>query len=273
MSVIAFMNFKGGVGKSSSLCAVAQLLAVSGYKNLIVDLDPQGNTTRVFGITENRDVDYHGLFCEKASAKEDVEKNIYESTFENTDIIPSSEVLSSLVYDIYEKAKDCRAELFLKHNLDLIKDRYDYIFIDTSPFESYLSRCAVAAADKILTPINMDNFSYEGLMGLIGLVEEINSDYSLDVEFAGVFMARVKNRTTLFRQMHESYEQLLGDKYIPVVIRDCIAVSEANTAFVPLWTYDKRCTAIMDYIELVNYIDLMDNKHFRKLIDKRKVKG
>lgn len=270
MSVLAFMNFKGGVGKSSSLCAIAQLLAVSGYRNLIVDLDPQGNTTRVFGITENEEVDYRSLFCEKASAKEEIEKNIFTSSFENTDIIPSSDVLSSLVYDIYEKSKECRAELFFKHNLELLKDRYDYILLDTSPFESYLSRCAVAAADKILTPINMDNFSYEGLMGLIGLVEEINSDLSLDVEFAGVFMTRVKNRTTLFKQMHESYEQLLGDKYIPVTIRDCIAVAEANTAFVPLWTYDRRCTAVTDYMELVNYIGLLDNKHFRKLTSRRK---
>lgn len=270
MSVIAFMNFKGGVGKSSSLCAIAQLLAVGGYKILVVDLDPQGNATRVFGITDEKEVDYKSLFCEKAANKESIKKAIYTSSFDNTDIIPSSAVLSSLVYDIYEKSKECRAELFFKHNLTLLQDSYDYILIDTSPFESYLSRCAVASADKILTPINMDNFSYEGLMGLIGLVEQINSDFSLEVEFAGVFMTRIKNRTTLFKQMNESYEQLLGDKYIPVAIRDCIAVAEANTAFVPIWTYDKKCTAVADYMELVNYIGLFDNKHLRKLISSRK---
>lgn len=270
MSVIAFMNFKGGVGKSSSLCIISQLLAVSGYRILVVDLDPQGNTSRVFGIAEDKDVNYKKLFCEKAATKEDIESNIYTSSFENIDIIPSSGVLSSLVYDIYERAKECKAELIAKHNFSLIQDNYDYIMIDTSPFESYLSRCAVASANKIITPINMDNFSYEGLMGLIGLVEQINSDFSLDVEFAGVFMTRVKNRTTLFRQMHESYEQLLGDKYIPLAVRDCIAVAEANTAFVPLWTYDKNCTAVTDYIGLLNYIGIIDNKHFRKLVSSRK---
>ncbi len=78
-------------------------------------------------------------------------------------------------------------------------------------------------------------------------------------------MTRVAGRTTLYKQMYESYENMFGDKFLPVSIRNCIAVNESNTLFEPLLTYDKRCTAAQDYIELVNYLGLMDNKHFREL--------
>lgn len=102
-------------------------------------------------------------------------------------------------------------------------------------------------------------------MSLLDTIEELNTKYSLSIEFAGIFMTRVAGRTTLFKQMFESYENMFEDKFLPVSIRNSISVSESNTTFEPLLTYDKRCTAAQDYIELVNYLGLMDNKHFREL--------
>lgn len=265
MKVLASMNYKGGVGKTTSSCAITELLAVADYKILFLDLDPQSNASRIFGIKEDKHVNYDLLLCRK-STKDEIAGCIHPSDFPNVDIIPSNPLLSDVVYDIYEKAKECNAEIFLKYNLATVAEKYDYVIIDTSPFQSYLSRCAIAAADKIFTPIDMDNFSYEGLVGLINQVDEINSEFSLNVEFGGVFMCRVKSRTTLFRQMHESYENMLGDIYIPVAIRDCTKVAEANTAFIPLWNYNRRCTAVMDYCELVNHTELMDQKHFHKFV-------
>ncbi len=123
----------------------------------------------------------------------------------------------------------------------------------------------MCASDKVITPICVDNFSYDGLMSLLDTISELNTRYSLSIEFAGIFMTRVAGRTTLFKQMFESYENMFGDKFLPVSIRNCIAVSESNTTFEPLLTYDKRCSAAQDYIELVNYLGFMDNKHFREL--------
>ena len=105
----------------------------------------------------------------------------------------------------------------------------------------------------------------DGMMSLFDTIEDLNSKYSLAIEFAGIFMTRVAGRTTLYKQMFESYENMFGEKFLPVSIRNCIAVSESNTTFEPLLTYDKRCTAAQDYIELVNYLGLMDNKHYREL--------
>lgn len=264
--VISLINEKGGVGKSTSAITIAQILAISGYKVLIIDLDPQMNTTKMYGQAEaNPDIDYERLFCYKQKNKEDVMNYITETDYKNISLLTASRELNSLIYRIYDKMKEVNVELYLRYNLNLIKEEFDYIIIDNSPFKSYLTSCAMCASDKIITPICVDNFSYDGLMSLFDTIEELNDRYALSIEFAGIFMTRVAGRTTLFKQMYESYENMFGDRFLPVSIRNCIAVNESNTTFEPLLTYDKRCPASLDYIELVNYLGLMDNKHFREL--------
>lgn len=264
--VISLINEKGGVGKSTSAITIAQILSISGYKVLIIDLDPQMNTTKMYGQAEaNPDINYEHLFCIKQKSKDAVMNYITETSYHNISLLTASRELNSLIYKIYDKMKETNVELYLRYNLNLIKDEFDYIIIDNSPFKSYLTSCAMCASDKIITPICVDNFSYDGLMSLFDTIEELNDKYALSIEFAGIFMTRVAGRTTLFKQMYESYENMFGDRFLPVSIRNCIAVNESNTTFEPLLTYDKRCPASLDYIELVNYLGLMDNKHFREL--------
>ena len=244
--VISLINEKGGVGKSTSAITIAQILAISEYKILLIDLDPQMNTTKMFGQTEaNPDIDYKRLFCEKQNNKDEVMNYITKTEYNNISILTASRELNSLIYKIYDKMKEVNVELYLRYNLNLIKDEFDYIIIDNSPFKSYLTSCAMCASDKIITPICVDNFSYDGLMSLFDTIEELNDKYALSIEFAGIFMTRVAGRTTLFRQMYESYE--------------------SNTTFEPLLSYDKKCPASLDYVELVNYLGLMDTAHYRKL--------
>ena len=224
------------------------------------------NTTKMFGQPgDELDINYEHLFCQKQIKKSSVMEFVNKTQYKNISILSASRELNTLIYKIYDRNKEVNVELFLKHNLGLLKDEFDYIIIDNSPFRSYLTSCAICASDKVITPICVDNFSYDGLMSLFDTIEELNTKYSLSIEFAGIFMTRVAGRTTLFKQMFESYEEMFGDKFLPVSIRNCIAVSESNTMFEPLLTYDKRCIAAQDYIELVNYLGLMDNKHFREL--------
>lgn len=264
--IISLINEKGGVGKSSSAISIAQILAISGYSILLIDLDPQMNTSKMFGKNDEGNAkDYEQLFCKKLSKKSEVLDYISQTDYENISILCASRVLNSLIYKIYDESKESNVELCFKYNLALLKDDYDYIIIDNSPFKSYLTTCAMCASNKIITPICVDNFSYDGLMSLFDTIEELNQKYALSIEFAGMFMTRVAGRTTLYKQMYESYENMFGDKFLPVSIRNCIAVNESNTLFEPLLIYDKRCSAAQDYIELVNYLGLMDNKHFREL--------
>lgn len=266
VEVISLINEKGGVGKSTSAITIAQILAISEYKILLIDLDPQMNTTKMYGQAEaNPDIDYERLFCTKLNNKSEVIDFITETDYNNISILTASRELNSLIYKIYDKMKEINVELYLRNNLGLIKDEFDYIIIDNSPFKSYLTSCAMCASDKVITPICVDNFSYDGLMSLFDTIEELNDKYALSIEFAGIFMTRVAGRTTLFRQMYESYENMFGDRFLPISIRNCIAVNESNTTFEPLLTYDKKCPAALDYVELVNYLGLMDTAHYRKL--------
>lgn len=264
--VISLINEKGGVGKSTSAITITQILSISGYNVLLIDLDPQMNTTKMFSTVDNiKNVDYERLFCSKLDNKDDVMEYISDTDYDNISILSASRELNTLIYKIYDQSKEKNIELYLRNNLRLLEDEFDYIIVDNSPFKSYLTTCAICASDKIITPIGVDNFSYDGLMSLLDTIEELNAKYSLAIEFAGIFMTRVAGRTTLFKQMFESYENMFGDKFLPVSIRNSISVSESNTTFEPLLTYDKRSGATQDYIELVNYLGLMDNKHFREL--------
>lgn len=263
---ISINNSKGGVAKSTSVITISQILAIAGYKILIIDLDPQMNTTKMYGQDENPDINIEHLFCTKQLRKSSVEEFVSPTTQSGISIISASRDYYELIYKIHEASEEYPVELTFRNNLDYIKEDYDYIIIDNSPFKSSLSNCSLCASDGVLTPINADNFSYDGLMDLIETIQHLNETYSLSIKFTGIFMTRVSNRTNLFKQMFESYEEMFEDKFIPVSIRQTDAVNQSNTAFIPLLNYDKRCTAAQDYIELVNYLGMMDNKHYKKLV-------
>jgi ATPases involved in chromosome partitioning len=273
MQKITFMNFKGGVGKTTSVCTMAELLGLAGYHVLIIDLDPQSNTSRMFGIKEDiEDLNYENLFCEKMYAKKSMQEFIVKTEYANIHMLPSSEKMCDIIYKIYDgskekpKDKNDKIELTFAKNIKLVEDDYDYIFIDTSPFKTYLSYCAILASDKVVTPISLDNFSYEGVLKLADLIVELNTNFKRNTEFMGVFFTKIKSKTSnLFTGMSGSYQEQLDDLFIPIAIRDLIAVAEANTAFQPLFTYNRKCPALNDYIELLSYMDMIDNKHYKAL--------
>ncbi len=273
MKKITFMNFKGGVGKTTSVCTMAELLGLAGYHVLIIDLDPQSNTSRMFGIKEDiEELNYRNLFCEKMYSKKSMQEFVVKTDYANIHMLPSSEDMCDVIYKIYDgtkekvKDKNDRIELTFSKNLKLVEDDYDYIFIDTSPFKTYLSYCAILASDKVVTPISLDNFSYEGVLKLADLIVELNTSFKKNTEFMGVFFTKIKSKTSnLFTGMSGSYQEQLDNLFIPIAIRDLIAVAEANTAFQPLFTYNRKCPALNDYIELLNYMDMIDNKHYKIL--------
>ena len=155
MQKITFMNFKGGVGKTTSVCTMAEMLGQVGYNVLIIDLDPQSNTSRVFGIQDDiEELNYEHLFLEKQNSKAEIEQFILSTEYKNVYMLPSSESLCDIIYKIYDKTKepvnntDERPALLFEKNLRLIENDFDYIFLDTSPFKTYLSYCSILASDK-----------------------------------------------------------------------------------------------------------------------------
>jgi len=205
-------------------------------------------------------------------AKKSMQEFVVQTDYTNVHMLPSSEDMCDVIYKIYDgtkekvKDKNDRIELTFSKNLKLVEEDYDYIFIDTSPFKTYLSYCAILASDKVVTPISLDNFSYEGVLKLADLIVELNTNFKKNAEFMGVFFTKIKSKASnLFTGMSGSYQEQLDKLFIPIAIRDLIAVAEANTAFQPLYTYNRKCPALNDYIELLNYMDMIDNKHYKIL--------
>lgn len=287
MKVMSFANSKGGVSKSTSIGAISSILGAASYKVLIVDLDPQKNITRTFTngteyvepdnrlwkniinsdfSSESDGLSWTALFCEKFAHKQSMQEYIVPSNSDNIDILPSTFDLAFSIYYIYDKCKESsNAITYFKHNLNLLKNDYDYVLIDTSPFMSYLTMCSIAASDYIVSPINTDNYSYDGLGQLIDVVEMINTTYNTQAEFKGVFLTRVKRNTVVYKDLAKAYQSEFEDKFIPISVRDCISVTEANTALLPLFKYTPGCVAIEDYIKITNYLGLLDNAHYKKL--------
>lgn len=266
MKKIGFTINKGGVGKTTSICAIGQILALGGYKVLIADYDPQANSSAVFSVIEDLEgCDYSELFTETVTI-ENLKSYIVKTSVPNLDILPSSTQLFGMNDIIYEAQKDNPAAgLNLKKNLDLLEKTYDYILMDTTPAFDHVCESVIAAADMLLTPAQTDSFSFKGILRLMQLMEAINEAYNLEIKYGGVFFTRVKSRTNLFKGLKKDYGDKFGEYFIPVSIRDCNKVIEANTNLIPLYQYEPKCTASTDYVELVGALGLMDKRHYNIL--------
>lgn len=273
---IAFFNSKGGVAKTTSLCSIAQILAVSGYNILVVDMDSQMNASRTFGFkNESEKIDYEKLLCSRLQKAEEMETFIRKTNFENINMIPAMrDELGEMSEKIYENCKKHpNAELYFMKNMELIKNKFDYIMFDTSPSWTRIDRVALAATDVVFIPVGTDNYGYEGIIKVIKNASEFNSRYNLEIRIGGIFMTQSRTNTYVFHSMYKSYQRNYPDIFIDLPIRQCNAVVEANTAYEPLYLYDKRCNAIAEYAALAVRMGLMDKEHsfrFKEELKKRK---
>ena len=269
-TIIGMINEKGGVGKTSGVITMSEILGLAGYKVLLVDLDPQRNASTVYKKEEDQNKypsveEYHALFAGSMS-RDEILSLVCESEYENVSIIPGSEYLKELLYFIRnenEKTSGAIRPKF-KNNISLIKNDYDYIIIDNSPFDSETSRCALCASDYVLTPSNLDGFSFDGIVGLTKTIHSINSRYGTNVSYKGIYFTRAQMNTVLYRQLDEEYGDFFKEIFIPISIRHSTAVSEANTVYLPLVTYAKHCPVVTDYVHLLQALNLMDLKHIKQ---------
>lgn len=264
--VLSIINEKGGVGKTTSANVISEILACAGYQTLIIDLDPQMNLTKIYGDFDEFQINHERLFCEKLDTETLVESFVVSSDYENIHLIPATREYSDLIYTIQNKLKeDENSALIFRENLRKLEDYFDYIVIDNSPFRSTLTTCSICASDGVLTPIQMDNFSYDGVFNLIQNISDLNKRYELDTNFLGIFMTRVQARTNLFKGLYESYMSEFENKFIPISISQSNLLNEVNTTFTPLLIENRDSKPAKEYIELVNYLGLLDNEHYKIL--------
>ena len=244
---IAIFNQKGGVGKTTTNINLAACLAMKGKKVLVLDIDPQGNTTSGLGISK-KDLEYtsYDILIEDGF---DPYRSIYRTVVDGLDIIPSNVDLAGAEVELISING---RERKLKAALDVIKDSYDYIFVDCPPSLSLLTINALTAVDSVLVPIQCEFYALEGVSQLLSTIELVRNSFNPMLQVQGVLLSMFDGRANLSIQVAEEVKKFFGDKLYSSVIPRNIRLAEAPSFGLPITSYDpksKGAQAYMDFAE------------------------
>ena len=250
--IIAIANQKGGVGKTTTSINLSSCIAAKGKKVLVVDIDPQGNTTSGYGIEKN---DLDNTIYELMLGDCSIEDCIIKDVIENISILPSNVNLAAAEIELIGVDKK---EYILKNEIDWVKDRYDYIIIDCPPSLSLLTVNAMTTADSVLVPIQCEYYALEGLSQLIHTVNLVKERLNPNLEMAGVVFTMYDSRTNLSAQVVENVKSHLNQKVYRTVIPRNIRLAEAPSYGQPINIYDPKSAGAESYLALAE--EVIDRK-------------
>ena len=248
LHTIAIINQKGGVGKSTTTVNLAAALGKQGRKVLIVDFDPQGNSTSGIGV------DKEGLTqCIYDALLHDVpaEELIHDTVSDRVYIIPATIQLAGAEIELVSAmARETR----LKDLLEPVKDEFDFIFIDCPPSLGLLTINALAAADSVLIPIQCEYYALEGVTKLLESMRMVKGRINKDLETYGVLMTMFDSRTSLSNQVVEEVQNYFGDIAFKTCIPRSVKVSEAPSYGMPVIEYAPNNKGARAYMDLAKEV-------------------
>lgn len=232
--IVAVVNQKGGVGKTTTAVNLAAGVGMAGKTVLLVDADPQGNSTSGYGISKKQaKVTSYELLVGTGK----LENAIIKTEFQKVDIIPSSMNLAAAEVDLIEME---HREAQLKMALAAAREKYDYIFIDCPPSLGLITINALNAADTVLVPIQCEYFALEGLSQLMNTVRQVKRLYNPTLEIEGIVLTMFDGRLNLTMQVITEIKKYFADKLYKTTIPRTVRLSEAPSYGMPIQYYDKR---------------------------------
>ena len=246
--VIAITNQKGGVGKTTTAINLGASLAANDLRVLLIDFDPQGNSTSGLGIDKNPEnlTIYNALLDGLPIGDVRIKTDC-----EGLDIVPADKNLVGANLDLVDLPE---REYKLKHALAPIRDEYDYILIDCPPALDLLTLNAMVAADSVLIPIQCEFFALEGISQLIDTIEKIRESFSHPLKIEGILLTMFDDRTNLTRQVADDLKDFFTDDVLDTVIPRTIRLAEAPSYGKPILMYDPRSRGAESYIKLAKEI-------------------
>lgn len=243
MKKIAFMNQKGGVGKTTTAVNIGSVLANEhGKRVLLVDLDPQGNLSDHLGIDPNEtEKSIYNVLIDQINPKDAIERR------HNIDILPANLDLSAAEVELVNMMS---RELRLKNSLDLIAENYDYILLDCPPSLGLLTISGLAFADEVIVPMQAEYLALRGLSQLVHTVELVSNHLNTTLDVSGVIFCMYDNRTLLAKGVREEVEHFFPGKVYAGGVRKNIRLAEAPSHGAPVNLYDPKCPGTEDYREL-----------------------
>lgn len=244
--IIAVLNQKGGVGKTTTTINVAAYLAKAGKSVLIVDFDPQGNATSGLGLDKSnlQTSVYELLFSEVT-----LDRVVHETNVEGLYILPTN---ASLATAEVELVSQLQRELQLKQAL--ASADYDYVLIDCPPALGLLTINALAAADSVLIPVQAEYYAMEGLSQLISVVQRVRQGLNTNLEILGVVVTMYDSRTSLSEQVYGELTKHFGQKMFKAIIPRNVRLAEAPSHGKPIADHDKWSKGARAYKALTKEI-------------------
>lgn len=246
--IVAIANQKGGVGKTTTAVNLSACMALSGKNVLLIDMDPQGNSTSGLGVEKG---DLNSCIYDVLIEDENIQQVIQPTEIENLYIVPATIALAGAEIELVSILS---RENRLKYALTDVIEQFDYIFIDCPPSLGLLTLNSLTAANELIIPVQCEYYALEGLTQLLSTVRLVQKHLNKQLRIAGVLLTMLDARTNLGLQVIEEVKKYFQDKVYQTIIPRNVRLSEAPSHGKPVILYDARSKGAEVYSELAKEV-------------------
>ena len=241
--IITLSNHKGGVGKTTSTINLGAALSEQGKRVLLIDLDPQAN------LTQSLRIQIHDVSQSIYGAMRGIERLLPVSVFAGLDVIPSTLDLSGAEIEL---SSETGREYILRELIEPLRNKYDFILIDSPPSLGLLTLNALTAANEVLIPLQAEYLATQGLTKLLEVVQKVQARLNKELSIGGVFITQYDKRKVLNRNVAEVVGNGYAGYMLNTRIRDNVALAEAPAAGLDIFRYSPKSSGAEDYTALAN---------------------